>query len=361
MEEKTPRQNTPEEVDLGQLFNAISKLFSSLFFSIASLFKGLISLLIYALKPFIKHFKLIAIVLSIAAIAGYVTDKNKKPVYEANMLVKPYFDSKYQLTNTVGYLNTLIATNETQKLASFFEIDTTNASQLLSFELSIGPETKTELLEYYNDYIKTIDTYVKNVEGDSSRTAFFTYKEFVENRDLIDAELFKIEAKSHKADIFPDLEKGFIKLFKNTHSKHLKNKSDQAYLINKTNFNNQLKQIDSLKRVYVQVLQNESQNNKIAIGSRALLPLTKEKSATREYDLFLEEIKIRNNLRYIEEEYLENSNYYDIVSHFASVGKKERDVLRKSLITFPTLAIFVLVLLFLAFNIFFFVKNYTNK
>lgn len=361
MEEKTPRQNTPEEVDLGQLFNAISKLFSSLFSSIASLFKGLFSLLIYALKPFIKHFKLITIVLIIAAIAGYVTDKNKKPIYEANMLVKPYFDSKYQLTNTVGYLNTLIATKETQKLASFFEIDTTNASQLLSFELSIGPETKTELLEYYNDYIKTIDTYVKNVEGDSSRTAFFTYKEFVENRDLIDAELFKIEAKSHKADIFPDLEKGFIKIFKNSHSEKLKKRAHRAYLISKATYQKQLEHIDSLKQVYVEVLKNESKNNNITLGSNALYPLTKEKTQTREYDLFLEEIKIRNHLRYLEEEYLENSDYYDIVSNFGNVGSKEHSVLRTNIIIFPALALLIMVLLFLAYNTFQYIDSYNDK
>ena len=57
-----------EEVDLGQLFNAIGKLFEKLIAFIGKIFKALFSTVIYALKPIVNHFKVIAIVVMVAAI-----------------------------------------------------------------------------------------------------------------------------------------------------------------------------------------------------------------------------------------------------------------------------------------------------
>ena len=75
MSEKLPKQSENEEVDLGQLFNAIGRLFEKLFSFIGSIFKGVFSIIVYALKPFVKNFKLVAIVLLASGLIGFAIDK----------------------------------------------------------------------------------------------------------------------------------------------------------------------------------------------------------------------------------------------------------------------------------------------
>ena len=86
MSEKLPQQPQSEEVDLGQLFNAIGRLFEKLFAFIGSIFKGIFSAIIYALKPLVDNFKIVAVALVITAVLGYVFEKSKDPIYFSEMV-----------------------------------------------------------------------------------------------------------------------------------------------------------------------------------------------------------------------------------------------------------------------------------
>ena len=68
MSEKLPQQPNNEEVDLGQLFNAIGNLFQRLFNFIGSIFKGIFSAIIYTIKPLVENFKLVAVAVVLTAI-----------------------------------------------------------------------------------------------------------------------------------------------------------------------------------------------------------------------------------------------------------------------------------------------------
>jgi len=351
MSDKLPQQPQNEEVDLGQLFNAIGKLFERLFSFIGKIFRGLFSAVIYALKPIVNNFKLVAAVLLIAVVLGFISDRNKKPSYYSNMLVKPHFDSKYQLANNVDYFNSLIVSNNLEKLSNIFEIDTTVASQLLGFKLEIGPETQNELLIQYDDYIKSI-------EVDSTMLTYLPYAEFIKNRILLNSDIFSIKAMSYQNDIFLSLEKGFIKTFENTHSKKLKEKSDKVYSIEKITYETELQRLENLQQVYVEVLKNQSKNNDLAFGKGTMFPLTQEKTATKEYELFIEEVKIRNALRYLEKEKIEeNNDYYEIVSGFEPIGTKDSP-LYGHLLIFPAMAFILLALIYSVINIFKYIRDY---
>ncbi len=358
MNNKLPQQNTEDDVDLGQLFNAIGNLFNKLFNFIISLCKGAFNLIILLLKPIVNNIKIVGAVLFICAIVGFIADKLKDPVYKSNMLVKPHFNSKYQLINNVDYFNSLIGSKDLKTLSEIFEIDTLAAKNLKGFDIKIGPESKAELLEQYNDYVKTVDTYVKNKETDSVRAAYFTYKEFIDNRDELDADIYDVSAKSLDKAIFSKLEKGFIKIFENDYSKKLKEKADKTYAVNKASYLKQLDRVDSLQQVYVEVLKNDSKNNNLSFGGNTLMPLAKEKTGTKEYELFQEEIRIRYNLKYIEEEFIEDEDYYDIVAPFGKIGTPEKDTLNRYLFLFPLLGMLLLITIFVSFKIFLFIKNF---
>lgn len=349
MSEKSPQPPQNEEVDLGQLFNAIGRLFEKLFSFIGKIFKGLFSVLIYALKPLVNNFKLVAIVVMASGLIGFIIDKVNEPIYKSEMIVKPYFDSKYELANNVDYYNALISSNNLEELSTVFEIDTIDANELVGFEMKIGPETLNDVLLEYNHYLKTID---------SSLTDDITYATYVKNRDFLSGSIFSISAMSYKKDIFTSLEKGFIKTFKNSYSEKVKNTRDKAVSIKTTTYKEELNRIDSIQKIYLHVIKSESENPSANIGLSGLLPLTKEKTLTREFDLFREELKIRDSLMILEEQLVRENDYYDILSGFGEVGKIDRSFSSRYALILPSLVLTIMILTFFMFKAFKFIKDY---
>ncbi len=349
MSDKLPQPLQDEEVDLGQLFNAIGRLFEKLFSFIGKILKGFFSIIIYTLKPLVNNFKLVAIVVMASGLIGFIIDKVNIPVYKSEMLVKPYFDSKYELANNVDYYNALISSNNLKELSTVFEIDTIDASELIGFAMKIGPETPNDILLEYNQYLKTID---------SSLTDDIAYDTYVRNRDIFSASIFSVSAMSYKNDIFTSLEKGFVKTFKNSYSEKVKDIRDKAISIKTTTYKEELKRIDSIQKVYFQVIKSESENPTANLGLNGLLPLKKEKTLTREYDLFLEELKIRDSLMVLEEQLVKENDYYDILSGFEEIGTIDRDFFSRYAIMLPSLVLIIMILTYFIFKAFKFIEDY---
>ncbi|WP_411893966.1 hypothetical protein [Winogradskyella sp. A2] len=349
MSENLPQNSQNEEVDLGQLFNAIGRLFEKLFSFIGKTLKGIFKALIYTLKPIVNNFKIITIILFTAAILGFITEKFSDPTYVSDMLVRPYFDSKYQLANNVDYFNALIDAENFQELSQIFEIDTINASHLQGFEMEIGPETENDLLQQYDNYIKTID---------STLASDVTYEEFIDNRDILAASIFSIKATSSTHDIFPSLEQGFVKTFENDYSKKLKRIRDSTVLIRKSYHQIELRRVDSLQKVYLNILEKESDKDQLSLSEGGLFPITQERSITREYELFQEELKVRSAIRSLDERLIEESDFYDILSGFEEVGTEDTDIYKKYSIIFPLTVFALMIITFLLFRTFHFIKKY---
>ncbi|MDN3491579.1 hypothetical protein [Winogradskyella bathintestinalis] len=349
MSEKLPQQSQNEEVDLGQLFNAIGNLFQRFFNFIGKILKGLFSLIIFIIKPLVVYFKMVAVVLIIAAILGYTLEKVKEPVYYSNMVVKPYFDSKYQLFNNINYFNSLINSENITELSNIFEIDSTDAKELVSFDIEAGPETQNDLFIEYDKYVKSIDT---------SLVDELSYVDYVKNRDLISGSLFAIKAKSFKSDIFPKLHEGFRKTFENDFSKHQKRVRDTTAYIERLSLTTELSRLDSIQKTYLEVIKNESKNSKLSLGLNSVLPLQEEKTATKEYELFLKEREIRNTLNYLNQKIAKENTYFDVLSSFDKVGKKDKSFEKRYSISFPIIALILILCGFLIVKAFNYIKNY---
>ncbi|MCA0131285.1 hypothetical protein [Winogradskyella alexanderae] len=349
MSENLKQNNPNEEVDLGHVFNAIARLFEKLFALIVRIVKTLFSATIYALKPIVNNFKLVAIVVMLSAIAGYISEQFQKPVYYSDMLVKPYFDSKYQLDNNVNYFNALIRSKNVKVLSEIFEIDTVSAGHLRGFEMHIGPETQNYLLQQYDNYRKSID---------STLAAEISYEDYIENRDILAGSVFSIVAKAKSNDIFPSLEKGFVKTFENEYSQKLKRVRDSTILIRKASFQRELRRVDSLQNVYLNILEKESDKENLTIGAGGIFPVTQERSNTREYELFKEELEIRNRLRILDEKMIEESDFYDILSGFEEVGSIESSIWKKHTLIFPIVSFMLLIVVYIAYRVFNYIKKY---
>lgn len=349
MSDNLPQQPKEEEVDLGQLFNAIGKLFERLFNFIGRIFIGIFSAIIYSIKPLIRYFKLVLVALVVAAILGYVLEMRKEPVYSSKMVVKPYFNSKYQLASNINYFNSLIGARNLKELSRVFEIDTTAASELVGFDIEPGPETQNDLFVEYDGYIKSIDTSLVNQ---------LNYTEFVNNRDLLSGNLFSVKAKSFKNDIFQDLNEGFRKTFENKFSKQQKKVRDTVVFIERQTLLKQLARLDSIQSTYLKVIKNESEKSKVSLGLGNILPLQEEKTATKEYEIFQKEQEIGRTLTRLNQTIAEENTYYDVLSGFDNVGTIDKSVWQRHSMLFPLFTLIILYILFLVIKVFNFIKNY---
>jgi hypothetical protein len=338
-----------EEIDLGQLFNAIGRLFEKFFNFIAGIFKGLFKLLILSLKPVVENIRLIIGVILITATIGYFLQRTKTPIYYSEMLVHPHFESKYKLSNNINYFNALIQSQKINELVNIFEIDSTQARSLIGFELEIGPETPNSLLQQYDAYIKTID---------SSLAVGVSFEDFIENRDILSGDIFSVKAKSKDNNIFTKLETGFTKTFENPYSKKLKKIRDSTIQIKKESFNKELVRLDSLQRIYLELKKNESEKGAFKLGSEGGFPIQLERTTTREYELFQEELKVRRAIRDLDQQLIEESVFYDIIAGFEEEGRVESSIISDYTYVFPGVAVLLLVFTYILLKGFKFIKNY---
>jgi len=351
MSDKNTQNTDSEEVDLGQLFNAIGKLFERFFRFIGSIFKGILSIIVFFLKAIIQYFKIIAAVILIAFIIGFAIDKAKAPVFYGNMLVEPYFESQYQLASNIDYYNSLVETENYSALASIFDLSEDDVSEILSFKLDKGPETENDLLQEYDKYLTSVDSTV------AKQTTFEAYKK---NRDMFSSSVFSIEVYSRKRDVFRDLNNGFAKSFDNEYSRTLKSRRDSIAKLRKFTFQRNLSQLDSMKIVYLKIKVEEAKNNAGKLGMQSMIPITQEKAETREYDLLQSELKLRDSIRSIDQAIINKNVYYDVISRFPEIGVKHKTFANRFSLFFPAISFLGLCLIFIILKVIRYAKNYNQ-
>lgn len=349
MNEKLPQQQTSEEIDLGQLFKLIGKAFDKLFKFIVSIFKAVFSVFVYALKAIVDNFKIIAVSMLVAAIIGLSIEMMKRDVYSSQMLVKPYFDSKYQLVTNINYYNALIGEKDYKQLTEIFDIKEEEAKQIIEFEIHPGPENENDQLIQYDKFLKELD---------SIRAQQVDFEEFLENRSIYSGDIFEISVKSFKKDIFRSLEKGLNSTFTNTYSIKKMQKRDSLIAIKKQRILASLTQIDSLKKVYIKVLQEESKNNSVSFNSREGMSFIQEKTETKEYELLKEEDRLRQQLSDLEAQKVEEDVFFDTLSSFQDVGAKYTSITERYSLIFPLLVFVLLCIIYLGKKVVKYVKAY---
>lgn len=348
MSKESPRS---EEVDLGQLFHLICNLFDRLFKFIGFVFKSIFSVIIFILKALLDNYKLIAISMIVAAAIGYGLEKNKKPVYFSSMLVKPYFDSKFQLITNINYYNALIENQDYKQLRNLFGIDEAASVSLVQFEINLGPETENDKIIQYGKFIRAVD---------SVRAQDISYEDFLEDRSIYSGEVFEISIQSKKKDIFKSLEEGLNSTFINSFSLKQKKKRDSLIGLSRARIQRDLIQVDSLKRMYIDVIQKEASSN----GNSPLsykeggMTLVQERVQTREYELLAKELELRSELTELDAQQVEEDVYFDILSSFQEVGSRYISSFNKYTIVFPVLVFVLLCLCYIILNIIRFVSTY---
>lgn len=350
MSKNLPEQKTSEEVDLGQLFTLIGNAFQKLYNFFVSIIKAVFSVFIYTLKAIIVNFKIITITVILLGILGYVLDRAKPESYASTMLVKPYFESKYQLITNINYFNALIENENYETLSSIFKLSDKDVQDIGQFIIQPGPETENQRILQFESFIKEID---------SVRAQDISYDDFVENRSIYSSDFFEISVTASKKDIFPKLEDGLNNSFTNIYSLKKMKKRDSLISIQKENILEQIAQVDSLQNIYIKVLEDESQSKatEFSLGGEGF-SLSSDKTKTREYDLLNKEMDLRNELRVLEERKIEEDVFFDVISSFQEVGNKSIEWYDRFTIILPILGVILLCLIYLSRRIITYVNNY---
>ena len=349
MSKNTNSTSQNEELDLIQLFKLVGQSFKSLFNFFKSILNGLFRVVIYSFKPLVNNIKMVSAILIIAALIGFFVEKVSKTIYTSDMLVRPYFDSKYQLANNIDYFNALIEEENTSELSRVFEIDSSESASLLSFEIEIGPQTKNDIIQEYDGFLKTID---------STLASDISYDDFVENRDVLNGSIFMITAEASMNNVFSKLEKGFGKTFQNKYSKKNKYLRDSSIVIEKTRLLRDLKRVDSIQKIYLEVIKTESEKESVIL-TNGDMTVSQEKTNTREYELLKDEMKIRNELTALDEKQITESDFYDVLSIFEDVGGvKKVSIYLRYPILFPLIALGLMMSTIVIYKTFYFIKEY---
>ena len=341
----TNHNNNEKEVDLGSLFKIIGRGFQNLFNFIGNIFKSIfhafILILIFLKDNIVK--------IGIAAIIGFaiglfiqVKSTNK---YESEMLVKPNFKSANQLYNNINYYNDLVKQKDTSGIQNTFKLSKQEAASLKKF--TIEPiVNENDIINSYNDFILEVDTTtVKSYTFDEFKTSF---------KDL-DYKIHKIKVVAEKNNVFSKLDEVIISsVVNNKYFKRVKELTNEN--LNRTDsiYRQNLAQLDSLRKVYMQVMIEEAKKQ----TTGTTIDLGGEKRTTKELELFESNRKINSRLEEIAEDKSEKYEVINVISNFQPIGSEIKGVTKNKAFQLALLGALAMIFILLLLKVNSYLNNY---
>lgn len=340
-----------EEIDLLQLFGFFESKLKSFFRLIFKGFKSIFDVVIAFLQVLQQHFIKVSVAVIVAFGIGFAYDMYKPKIYSSKMIVKPLFESKYQLVTNIKYYNELVKNKEYKKLSEIFDLTKEETQSLCGFEIKDGPESEKAKTKLYNEFMKSLD---------SAAAATVNYDKFVENITIYDASLYEIEVKSSTNNVFGNLSKGFKKTFKsNDYSEENKRKKDTLFKLQKESIEKSLSDIDALKEVYIKEL-SKDKNQKVEILGSTALKLIDEQQKTKEFEMLQLQIAEQKKLTTLQEDAIKENQLFEVVSDFQLIGSVNGGIFNKMKFLLPGLVFLLMMMIIFGIKLNKFIANY-NK
>ena len=332
-------KNNEEEVDLGSLFVIIGKGFTKLFNFIGSIFKGIFHFIILILIFFKENFIKIGIAGLIGLVVGVFLEVKTPKKYGSELLVEPNFESARQLYKNVNYYNDLVKQEKVKELSNLFNLDSSEAASLKKFEIE-PLKIDNNIIAAYNQLILGVDTLaIKSYEYDDFKESFTDF----------DYKVHKVTVIAEKNDIFGEMDDVIIgSIVSNKYFNRLKQLTNES--LNRTDsvYRKSLTQIDSLRKVYMQVMLDEAKKETTGTS----IDLGGEKRTTKELELFETNRRINSDLRNIAVEKSKKYEVINVISNFQPIGYEIKGVTKNYgvLLTLIGVSIMVIYLLLLKLN-----------
>jgi hypothetical protein len=317
MEQKTTPSSNPE-IDLGQLFRLIEKLFLRFFGLFGALFSWGKDLFLQVLNFFIQNLKTIGLFFIIFFAIGVGIDYSRPTLYYASMEVRPNMGSGRSLYKNIAYYNALTKQQDYEKLAEVFKISLLEASSLKSFEIEpiVKPET---MITMYDNLFRGLDSLTAiNLDFDAYEENFspFNYSRHV----------IRVEGTNKK--VFALLGDDMIKEIEDNEFYRKQQIAEFEVLDrNKKYYEESQKKVDNLRKIYLEALMIEAKKEN-AQGTSINMGTQSERE-TKELDLFGKENEINAGLSSIIRERVRNSEVVSVISEFEEIGSKVSSLKRK--------------------------------
>tara|TARA_B110000503_G_C7088151_1_gene388215 strand:- start:22 stop:1065 length:1044 start_codon:yes stop_codon:yes gene_type:complete len=328
----TNQKNNEEEVDLGSLFVIIGKGFSNFFNFIGNIFKGIFHYFISILIFLKENFVLIGSGALVGLVAGFILELNSTDTFESSMLVAPNFKSAQQLYNNVNYYNDLVKQKDTARIQKTFNLDKETAASLKKF--SIKPiVNENDIINAYNDFVLEVDT---------ATVSSYTFNTFKATFTGLDYKVHEIHVISEKNNVFNKLSDAILSsVVENKYFNRVKKLSNENLDRIDVMYRENLLQIDSLRRVYMQVMLAESK--KESTGTN--IDLGSEKNTTKELELFDTNRKINKDIQKITVDKSQNYEVINLLSNFQPIGSEINGVIQNKAAQLAALGAVLMILL----------------
>jgi hypothetical protein len=341
----TDQKNNEEEVDLGSLFVIIGRGFSNFFNFIGNIFKGIFHALIVTLVFLKLHIVKIGIAAILGGVLGIYLEVKTPERFGSDLLVEPNFKSARQLYNNVNYYNDLVKQKDTASLAQTFKLDKETAASLKEF--TIEPVRKeNDIINSYNDFILKVDT---------TTVKSYTFEEFKASFKDLDYKIHQINVIAEKNDVFKSLDDVIISsVVKNKYFNRLKYLTNEN--LNRTHslLRQNLGQIDSLRKVYMQVMIEEAKKQ----SSGTNIDLGGTKRTTKELELFETNRKINTDLEGVVIERSEKYEVINVISNFQPIGYQIKGITKNYVFLLAAFGAMLMVLFLLLKQLNTYLNNY---
>jgi hypothetical protein len=341
----TNNRNNEEEVDLGSLFVIIGKGFSNFFNFIGSIFKRIFHFTIILLLFLKQHIIPVGIAAILGFIVGFFLEIKIPKRYSSDLLLQTNYKSSRQLYDNISFYNNLVKQKDTLGLRETFELDTETAISLKKF--TITPiKNQNDIISGYDDLILKVDT---------ATIRSYDFKDFEASFTDFDYKLHQITVVAEKNNVFKSLDeliiagvvesKYFMTLKKLT-TDNL-NRTDSIYRQN-------LVQIDSLGKVYMQVLLAEAKKE----SNGTSIDFAGQNKSTKEIELFYTNKRINEDLADLTEAKSQKFEIINIISNFQPIGSEVNEIIENKAFQLSCLFALLTILILLLFKLNSYLEDY---
>lgn len=340
------RQTSSEEVDLGQLFNAIGRMFERFFRFIILIFTGLFGAVLSVLLFIQKHFLKFCVVIVIGLVIGSVLDHYKSPKYISTMVVEPNFKSVQQLYNNIGFYNELAKTEDYVTLSEVLKITGEEAHSIIGF--------KVESYSDENQKILLFDKFVRSL--DSTTRKAINMESYLRNFNSFDAQFHTISVTTSENTVAKKIQPALISSISNNSYFNLQKQiSDTNLQLRDSLYNKQIAEIDSLQLLYKRVMLKEAergiQGTNINLGERG-------SQDNKELSLINKMEDLKKGLVSLNEERGNKSSILNVISEFPRKGVREKGILNSYKFLVPSLMLALIIVILLLSSLNRYLKNH---
>ncbi len=348
----TNSKNNPEEVDIIQFFVAIGNMFKGLFNSIINLFKRLfytgVDILLYLKKYYI--YLLAGLILGL--IVSFLMPA-KQSVYYGKAMLRTNYGSQVALKEKLDLINDFIQKQDSQQLGKLLSIRPEQAAQLSSF--AIEPVfNDVFLIEDYEEFLMTKDTVVYK---------FLEYKDYksnIKNNESLN-KYWLLTVKAKEPQALNGINNKLLALFNDDEAlKKRKKNYLEALELHQQKNHKTLKDIDSMRRIFNQVMIDLAQNKSNA-AANIVVSSDRVRGPEASYNLFYERQKALTEIEKLSRKLNKYDDVIVMLNALPQSGIKEQSFIGNIHAKYALLGFMLALLLLLAKDFNTFLKVYEQR